>query len=1282
MKVCSSVRSTLIAMFVLSLIGSTTLGQVTRGSLSGLVNDQTGAAVSGAKIIAKHIATSEEFQTTTDAQGAFVFPSMPLGQFSVTIEAAGFKRLEAQGVTLEVGAPAKLNVAMEVGQVSEAVVVSGEVQEVINTTNPTLTNVINTRQVKDLPLVGRNPLDLARLQAGIAVTGDNTRGASVGGLRGSATNVTQDGINAMDNFVKTDSFFAISAPSLDSTSEFSVTVGTVGSDAGRGVAQVRMVTKSGTNDFHGRLFYQHRNDALNANTFFNNSSNTPKAVLRQHFFGFNVGGPVWLPKKAFGPAGYDGRDKSFWFFSYEGFRENFQATRNRTVLSPEARQGIFRYQGRDANGNATNEAVNLLNIGNAKTLNSVTGAQLNAMPAFNNTLVGDGLNTVGYRYNVTGTDPNDKYVGRYDQRLFDSSRFGSHKLEFVYNHANFLLTPDTFNGLESPFPGGQNAFQSSKRILTTAAIQSTFGSRMTNEVRVGHQRAPVGFLRDGQPTTPFFINSFAGTAQNQDLVTTFDNTFLSQGRNTLVYEYIDNFSLTSGAHTFRMGTDIQSITALTFNDAGITQLINIGTNAVNQDGISNGSFPNLPAGATGNAIVNRARSIYADVVGSLATSNRTFNITSPTSGFVPGATRKRDFKQREVSLYFQDQWRLRRNFTLSYGTRWEFQGVPYEVNGLAIQPVGGLDGLFGVSGPNNLFNPGSLKGQPTTSLEFVNGKTGKKLYNNDMNNFAPFIGIAYSPNFDSGPMRWIFGSEGRSSIRAGYSISYLHDGFTVVSNALGVGTTNPGLIQTAANNTPVGVLTAAGVALPDVKFNIPVTDKQNFSINNNNGLWAFDPNLRVPYVQQWSFGIEREFANNTAIEARYVGNHAVKIFRAVDFNEVNIFENGFLQEFINAQKNLSIFRAANPLCGQAGQPICRFNNIGLAGQAPTPTLATLFAGIPETQGFTSTGFISNLDNNNVGTMAFTLANSPNYINNRLNLAPNFFLANPNAGFARALTNNSFSTYHSLQLEIRRRMSKGLQLQANYTFSKALTDTDGNVQSTLEAFHTLRSLAEDKHRASFDQTHRFIANFIYELPFGPGRAWLNSGFVPLRKAVEGWQVGGIINTQSGPPIFITSGRASFNQFSAGNTPTIGAQFVGSSFDDFKNATGIFKTPAGVFFFDPSMLNITTNAAGQLTGATLKPGLLAAPAPGTFGGFPRNSINGPMFTQVDFSLTKRTRFYERGDVEFKLNFINAFNQTNFVFNSLNFDAANFGRINTLGGVETNWGRQINFILGINF
>jgi hypothetical protein len=1248
------VRSAIVAALALALLGVTAMAQATRGSLSGLISDQNGAAVSGAKVTAKQVTTGEEFQGTTDAQGAFVFPSLPLGQFTITIEAAGFKRSEVQNVILEVGTPAKLSVALEVGQVSEAVVVTGESQEVVNTTSPTLTNVINTRQVRDLPLPTRNPLDLARLQAGIAVIGDDTRNASVGGLRGTGTNVTQDGINAMDNFVKTSSFFAITAPSLNSTSEFSVSVGTIGSDAGRGVAQVTMVTKSGTNEYHGGIFWQHRNDALNANTFFNNLAGTPKTILRENFFGGNIGGPLWLPGKVFGPAAYDGRGKSLWFFSYEGFRSPFSATRNRTVLTDEARKGIFRYTG--ANGQL--QSVNLLQIGNFANLNPVTGAQLNAMPLPNNTLVGDSFNTAGYRYNVTGTSPNDKYVGRFDQQLLENSEIGSHKLEFVYNHANFLLKPDTFNGLESPFPGGTDAFQASKRILTTAAIQSTFGSRMTNEVRVGHQRAPVGFLRDSQPNN-FFINLGS--------VTDFQLTFMSQGRNTMVYQYIDNLSMIRGSHTIRMGGDVQSITAYTFNDAGINQVINIGSNSANPDGILNNEFPNLPAGATGTAIANRARAVYADIVGLLASSTRTFNISSPTSGFVPGATRERIFKQRWISLYGQDQWRVRRNFTLNYGARWEFQGVPFEAKGIAIQPVGGLAGLFGISGLNNLFAPGSLKGQPTTSLDFVNGDTGKKLYDNDWNNFAPFIGVAYSPNFDSGPMRWLFGGEGKGSIRAGYSISYLQDGMTTVSNALGVGTTNPGLIQTAANTTPTGVLTASGIPLTTPTFKIPITDAENFAINNGNGLWTFDPNLRVPYVQQWSFGIEREIADNTAVEVRYVGNHGVKIFRAINYNEVNIFENGFLQEFLNAQKNLQI---------NGGTSFAA----GAAGTVPLPILSTLFAGLAAGSGFANSAFIANLQQNNVGAMASTLAFSNTYRANRANLrfngqpAPNFFVANPNAGFAQALTNGSFSNYHSLQAEVRRRMSRGLMLQANYTFSKAITDSEGS-QSTLESYRTLRNVRIDRHRASFDQTHRFVGNYIYELPFGAGRRWMNSGLPVLRKVVEGWQVGGIIAWQTGPPLGVFSGRSTFNSFNTGLNP---AQMVGINFDEFVKNTGIYRTSSGVFFINPNLLNITTNAQGQFTGSTLKPGLLDTPLPGQFGNFPRNNINGPGFWQADFSVSKRTRFYERGDVEFKATFYNAFNHANFIFGSPTFDGASFGQISGQRGSP----RIIHFILGINF
>jgi len=1240
--------TSVMILTVLLLASLPAFGQGTRGSLRGVVKDPNGAAIVGATVTVKNAGTGEEIKATTNAQGAFSFPSVAPGKYSASVEAGGFKKTELTEINIEVAQPATIDINLEVGAVTEQVTVTGTAQEVINTSSPTLSKTITSKQVQDLPLLSRNPLDLARLQAGLAVNGTNVRDASVQGLRGNATNVTQDGINAMDNFVKGSSFFAISSPSLNATSEFSITVGTVGSDAGRGVAQVSLVTPSGSNGFHGGVFYQHRNDALNANTFFNNATKTPKAFLRQHFFGVQSSGPVWIPKL------YDGRNKSFWFFSYEGFREPFAVTRNRTVLTNEARTGNFRYIG--ANGALT--SINLLSLGNFHSLNPLSTAQLNAMPASNNTLVGDQLNTAGFRYNVPGTDPSDRYNGRFDQQLWDSQKWGSHKLEFTYHHGDFLLTPDTFNGLEAPFPGGVNAFQASQRVLWSGAVHSTFGAHMTNEARIGRQYAPVGFLRESQPTAPFIVFGAA--------TTNFDNTFMSQGRNTQLWQGVDNFSLVKGSHTFRMGVDVQSVSAISTNDAGINKTITLGTNSANPDGIVTGNFPNLPAGAAGTSIFNNARAIYRDLVGALGSASATFNITSPSSGFVPGATRSREFLYRDVSFFFQDAWKMKRNFTFNYGLRYEFLGVPTLPDGLGIQ-VTNTNDIFGIGGPGNLFNPNSTAGTASATLDFVSGTTGKGLYKNDWNNFAPFIGFAYSPNFESGPLHWIFGGEGRSSIRAGYSISYLRDGFTVVSNALGVGTTNPGLIQSAANTVPTGVLTGAGVPLTTPVFKIPITSAENFLANTGNGLWAFDPNLRTPYVQQWSVGIEREISSNTAIEIRYAANHAVKIYRALDYNETNIFENGFLQEFLNAQKNLTANGGTSFAPGATGIPL--------------PIFTKLFTGVSTANGFGSTGFIGNLQQNNIGAMANTLAYSSTYRTSRLNLPPAFFVTNPNAAFARVLGNFSYSKYHSLQIELRRRFAGGLQFQANYTLARTLNDGTGiaNNQSTLESSRSLRNFRLDYQNSDQDQRHRFVSNVVYDLPFGTGRRFLSGMggvLTPVRKAIEGWTVGTIITYQTSSPFYVTSGRSSFNSFNAGNNS---AQLGSMTFEQFRNELGVFRTPVGVFFINPRNLDIVTNATtGALTSARLKPGIFVQPNVGTFGNFPMNSLNGPNFTQTDFSLAKRTYFSERGNVEFRMTVFNLLNHPNFTIGNQSFEATTFGRITGTTGNE----RQISFNLGINW
>lgn len=1245
----------------------------TTGSLSGTVTDPNGAIVAGANVTIKNVATGEGRSATASDKGLFAFASLQPGVYSVTVESKGFKRAVASNIAVEVTKEAQVTIPLEIGGANESVTVTSA-QEVINTSSPSLTNVINIKQVVNLPLSSRNPLDLAALQAGVAVTGADTRNSSVSGLRGSATNVTQDGINAMDNFVKTASFFAISAPSLGSTDEFSITTGTTGSESGRGVTQVNVVTKGGTNQFHGSLFYLTRNSAFNAADFFNNQSGSradgskisPRPDLHQHFYGGTIGGPVYFLK--FGETDkhiWDGHNKAFFFFAYEGFREKFQATRNRTVLTAAARTGAFSYTGT----NGVVQTVNLLAIGAVRTLNPITSAILNSQPASNNTLVGDGFNTAGYQFNVVGADPSDKFVGRYDHQLVENTRYGSHKFEFVYNRAKFSLFPDTFNQIEAPFPGGVDAGQSSIRTLYTGALVSTFGSA-SNVFRYGKQFAPVAFLRASTATAPYTV--FAS-------VTDTNNTFQSQGRNTIVNQFSDNFSLLKGAHSLRFGADYQKIFANTFNDAGINQTINFGSNASNPTGITLASFP---FGA--NADVTRATNIYTDLVGLLGSSSATFNVTSPTSGFVQGATRSRIFQEKDVALYAQDQWRARSNLTLNYGVRWEFEGVPTIPNGLAIQPDAST--IFGISGFGNLFRPtapaGAAPGIATQNL--VSGNTGKGLYKNDWNNFAPFVGLAYSPNFKSGPLHGLFGEEGKSSIRLGYAISYLHDGFTVISNALGVGVTNPGLIQSGAVTTPTGVLTAGGVSLPTPVFTLPITDRQNNLINPSNGLYAIDPNLRTPYVQQWNVGYEREIAKNTAIEVRYVGNHAVKVYRATDFNEVNIFENGFLQEFLNAQSNLSLYRAANPLCGTGGaNPVCQFGNTGLAGQVALPNISRFFTGFAPTSGigFASSGFISNLNNNNVGAFANTLAFSNTYRTNRENPAngipANFFVANPNAAFAVLLGNDSSSNYHALQIEFRRRFSQGLQFQANYTFSKALTDATAAAgsQSDIASFRSLRNKRLDYIRSNQDQTHRFVANAVYELPLGKGKSFLSGANGVLNQIVGGWTVGGIVTWQGRPPIYVAAGRSTFNcsptRAGTSNGCTVNlnpAQLVGISFADFKKNLGVFKTPAGVFFINPALLNITTNpVTGRFVSSTLKPGLLGPPAPGTFGNFPLNSFNGPKYFNLDMSVVKRFKVKERVGLELKTTFINALNHSNFFYGTQNFDSTSFGLINSTSGID---------------
>ena len=1270
--------SMILGVFLISLCATGVYAQgTTTGTINGAVKDQNGAVVAGANITVKNEATGVERKATSGEDGLFVVDQITPGSYSIIVEGQGFKRTVAPKIIVQVSQTTNVTINLELGSVNETVTVTSGVQEIINTTSPTLTSIINTKQVVDLPLGDRNPINLAGLQAGIAVVGTDNRGSSISGLRQTAVNLTQDGINAMDNFVKTSSLFAITTPSLNSTSEFSITTGTVGADAGRGAAQVNIVTKGGTNEFHGGAFLQLLNSWTDASPFFNNFNGAAKPIRRQHYDGFDIGGPVFGPKFGEGGKSYwNGKDKAFFFVSYERFVDTTSVNRNRVVLSQNARNGIFQYTASGAT-----QTVNLLNLASVPfhTLNPIMTAHLALIPLPNNNNCSssDGFNISCFQFNVSQLTTNDKYVVRYDHQLVRNTKLGSHKVEFVFSRVLTRTFPDvTTNGLEAPFPGGVNGFQASTRNLVTPALVSEFGPHVTNVFRVGRQWAPVDFNRETPLTQPIF--SLAG------VLTNYDNNFFPQPRNTILDQANDTLSWVKGNHLFKSGMDWQNVLGISRNDAGIVETIQFGTNAANGAGISLASLP----GGT-NQLVTNATTVYTQIVGLLGSATQTLNVSSPSSGFVPGATRVRTVDEKDLALFVQDQWRMKSNFTFTYGVRWDYMGVPTVPNGLAIQPK--FSDIYGISGFGNLFKPTAAPGSQTQGFatqQFVSGKTGIGLYKNDWNNFAPSVGVAYSPSFEHGLLHRLFGEPGSSSIRGGYSVSYLHDGVTTFTNLLGTGTTNPGLIQNATsstvNGTPsspnlLGQLGAAGVPLIFPTFKMPVTDRDNFVLNPANGLWTADPNLRSPYVHQWSIGFEREIMKDTAFEIRYVGNMSPNAWRAYDINEVNIFESGFLTEFLNAQKNLAARGGTNFAPGCA---TC----------VATPLLDKFFTGLASTSGsgYGSTTFISNLNNNNVGTMASTLAFNTAYRTNResvaLGIPANLFVANPNATFARVLANDATSNYNAMEVEVRRRFSKGLQFQANYTWSKAMgdaVDNQGNNQSDLASHLTLRNKRLDYRRSIQDQTQRFVANSIYELPFGKGKPFMGGANGALDRVVGGWSIGGIVTWTTGVPFYIAAGRATFNSATGNN----GAQLVGISFEDFKKNVGLFKTPAGVFFINPAILDITTNAAGKVTTSKLKAGLMSAPAPGTFGNFPVNSLSGPKYFNLDMSLIKRIPITERVRFELKVTAINILNHPNFIFpntatggttNAINFDSTTFGLITFQRGNS----RQMNFIGQIRF
>jgi hypothetical protein len=1293
----STMRKIIVFLLAVGLMLGAGLahGQILTGKITGTVTDPTGAAVAGASASAVDLATSHEYKGTTDSGGAFVIDQVPYGFYRVTVQAAGFSPVTVDHVQVNVSQLSHVNVKLAVASVGTEVRVTAE-QVVVQTETVEIKNSIDRKQVLDLPLPTRNPLDLINGMAGIVKPG-NTSDSFVHGLRGNATNITQDGVNVADNTVKTSSFFALSAPTVDTVGEFTVSVAGQGTDSGFGAAQVNIVTQRGEDSLHGSVFWFQRTNYLNANTWFNNASGVRRPFQLQNRIGYGVGGPIFVPKI------YNGKHKTWFYNAFEAFREPVGRGRTRLVLSDAARLGNFAYKRVD---NGQLNTVNLLapsvggKIGNTQLPVVINSAYMNyynsIVPSPNGDVgcPGDGNNLRCFTWNPKGNNLTNRYTARIDHQLTNA-----HSIEFVYNQLNSTTNNDFLNFIEQYFPNSKGGGQASKRQVFTWALHSTFGSNKANTARLGLTRAPVTFN---------VADSFAGTGGVQVAVpnsfsvatprgTWFEPSFVStnlpQGRNTPVRQITDNFSWTKGHHDLGFTGEWRWILSDNFFNNTIPQLIQLGNNSSNPDGIATTGFP---GGISSGDLTNASR-IFDTITGLLGSTQEGFNHTSPTSGFIPGVPRFTTPSQQNLAFAFQDNWKFRPHLTLQYGLRWEFQG-PFDLrNRLILQPDDRAGGLFGPAGPGNFFNVLSTPVVNDVLFNFAGNNNGKPLFNKQYTNFAPYVGFAWDPKGD-----------GKTAVRAGFAQYFVQDGFTLFAPA---STGNNGLFTVVTDSTPTGVFNPAALptltAPPD---QFPVSEKATFATNKGtNTINVFKQDLAVPYVLEWHLAVQREIGARVTVEARYVGNHGVKLYRTSNINELNILNNPYtdtsghhvanvLTEFNNAANNLAICRAANPMCST-------FANTGLPGQVPLPILETLFQGISNSSStFSSPTFLTSLDPSqglNLASMFNTLRTSSTYAANLAAFPLNFFVPMPWASTANYIDNSSYSSYHGLELEARRRFSTGVYFVANYTFSKTLGDfrmltsqTEGQV------YRSIAHPSLDKSRAAFDVTHNVSGTVLYQLPFGKGHKLLGNANGLVDSLVGGWNLQGLTRWSRGAPYTISSGRFPVGGGLGATNVAEPATLRNMSFADFQNSLGVFKTPQGIFFINPNspLISITTNPS---TGAvTSKPVMCTAgrttpcwdfPAAGQFGNTPFNGWNGPSIFNQDLSVIKRTsirKISEQFNFEIRLEAFNVLNHPSFQpppAGTTSLLSTSFGQLTDVvdtvrgGGINSRvvqWAVRVNF------
>ncbi len=1129
------------------------------GRLSGSVVDQTGAAIPGATVnLYLPGGSAPVLSGKTNDQGLFSFVAVRPDTYDLGVEASGFAKVVLRAVAVSPIQETELPpVKLEVGGHTYVMEVTAPAPAV-RLSNAELSYTITNTQIQNLPLLGRQLTYLYRTQPGVTASSNPT---SVNGLRSSFSNVMLDGVNVQDNFIRINGLdYAPMRTTIDQVADVTVSTANSGAAMGWGASHMALSTKSGSNEYHGSVYWYNRNSALAANDWFNNRAvpAVPKTRINLNQPGASLGGRI-IP------------DKLFFFVNGELYRNKQQQSVLRTVLTPSARNGIFTY--RDTAG-----AVRAADLRSLRTFtpDARVKAMIDQLPAGNSSDAGDGLNTTGYRFNARANEFRDQLVTKIDYYVS-----AAHNISGAYNYTSNPTDRPTLGEFYTTVPPVSNTL---KNHLMSLAWRWTPAPNLTNEARFGFLRASTAF----DVGDPYPSSHLAGLVFSNPM-----NTYMEQGRQTNTYHIQNNANWLIGKHEVAFGFQAQLLRIAPFNDAGIVPTYTLGISAAYTRGLTSADLPGVRS--TDLALAN---SLYANLAGIISQAAQTFNVTSRTSGFVPGATNLRHLTLDSYAGYIQDKWKIGPGLTLNAGLRYEYWQPVDERDSLFLAPV-----LQGGSAKAALLNPDAV-------LDFIGKSAGRPFYKADGFNFAPNVGLAWDP----------FG-RGATAIRGGYRIAYVNDNTVAtirnnVSTSAGLSFTNTqtGLTALLAN--------APAVATPAYKA--PRTLADNYAITRTSAAGLPEPNLAVPYVHEWTVGIEHDF-KGTIIAARYVGNHGSKLLRAVDYNQVLYNANGFLADFRRAQSNAALAQAAG--MGYDGN-----YNPAISGSQPLTVFPLLSGGGL----LTNAAMQTYLRQGEVGTLADV------YMTNGWNGSVSFY-ANRYLQGANAVTNSAFSDYNALQVDVSRRLRQGLQVQFNYTFGKALSNAAGDGQTNFEPLLDNNNPALEKARAPQDIRHAFKANYYYELPFGKGKRW--NGPRLWTALLGDWAVSGIWSYQSGSPFSILSGRGTLNR-AARSASTNTASVRETDWSTLKElAGGVFMTGNGPYFVSPAVIGADGRGAAAAGSAPFSGQVFYNPDAGAVGNLQRRMFSGPWQWSWDVAAIKRIPLFERHELTLHFQLFNWMNHPTF-------------------------------------